>query len=199
MNLAVNFSTLFEEPGALKVHNVRDVGLLRSNNSNMIADSPGAMMGYPDGTEARVASLEIKKMTAQNAIGIAKSTRNRFGPFVILKVVERNASADIFFQDLVPTTGCRFQCLHDAAAVDLEHVLLIAANGSNCGMGDIIYAVMLPMSQHTRNIYLFLWMPSGFLHFTGSVRKPLAFRKDMENSSKVRIRMTFTRLHHFTT
>ena len=49
--------------------------------------------------------LEIKKMTSQNTTGIAKRTRNRFGPFVILKDVGKNASADIFFRDLVPTTG----------------------------------------------------------------------------------------------
>ena len=52
------------------------------------------------------------------------------------------------------TTGCRFQFLHHDAADDLEHILFIVAKGSNCGMGEIIYAVMLHMSQHIRNIYL---------------------------------------------
>ena len=114
----------------------------------MIADSPDGMMGYTDGTKSHFASLEIKTMTSQNTIGITKRTRNRFGPFAILKGVGGNASADIFLRDLVQTTGYRFQCLHHAAAADLEHVLFIVAKRSICGMGENSYAGMFHMSQH---------------------------------------------------
>ena len=66
LNLSVNLSTLPEEPFALKVEYVRGVGLVCSNNSDMIADSPDGMMGYTDGTAAHIASLQIKNDFAEH-------------------------------------------------------------------------------------------------------------------------------------
>ena len=96
------------------------------------------------------------------------------------------------------TTGYRIQFLHHDAAADLEHALFIVAKGSYCGMGEIIYAVMLHMSQHTRNIYL-LFMDAVRASVYDRVGKEAHWiPKNMENSCKVRVRLTFTRLHHFT-
>lgn len=90
-----------------------------------------------------------------NEAEVLKAMAFDFGSLVEIGDIGISAAALRNFQDAVPKTEYRLQCLHHAACLGVKEVLFITAKGSAMGVGEVIYAVLLRFTVSIRNDYLY--------------------------------------------
>lgn len=57
------------------------------------------------------------------------------------------------FQERVPSTEYKTQCLHHAVSLNLKNIMFVQANGSNSGVGGVIYVTIVHFNHTLTPIY----------------------------------------------
>lgn len=70
--------------------------------------------------------------------------------------VGQNDGSTKLFQELVPSTEYRTQCLHHAVCMILKHIMFVQAKGSNLCVGRVIYPTMVHFHHTLTSIYRYL-------------------------------------------
>ena len=128
----------------LRVDYIKRLGLVCQRGNEMLSDSPDGLCGLLGASNETIcAVIEIKTMTSPPTIEDAKQVSNCHRRIFHIAYIGTSSEDNSYFEEVVPSTAYRLQCLHHTVVFGVDHVLFVDAKGSSMGTGRILYAVLL--------------------------------------------------------
>ena len=155
-NNSVTSSSVFGNHGNknLRIDYIKSLGLVCRRSNEMLGDSPDGLCGLLGvSNDIICAVVEIKTITSPRTIEDAKKVADIRGRHFNIIDIGTSIEGNGYFQEAVPSTAYRLQCLHHAIVFGVEHVLFVVAKGSSMGTGQMLYAAPLQFSQVLRSAY----------------------------------------------